>query len=184
MSSNLPHVTSILSHKIKPNHVDEYLVWAKKISSVLTTQQGFQNITIIKPKDTSDNEYVVILSFLNYESLKKWKESDECKQLVNEAKKFTLAVKKIQEDAGLEIWFDWPKDAKYLPRPPKIKQILITVMIVLPFVITLSMILDRLEPMMPSIRIIILVVTISTYMAFVMPIITKYFHFWLYPTKK
>ncbi len=181
MSSNPSHATNILSHKIKPEYTEQYLTWAKKINAETAKFDGFESVTIIKPNDLADSEYVIILQFRDHASLKIWKESDAFANLLKEAEEFTLSVKSLQEEAGMEIWFDWPKGAKYLPRPPKTKQILIAASIVLPFVFVLSAILDQFPQITSPIRILILVFTISTYIAFVMPLVTKHLHSWCYP---
>ena len=60
------------------------------------------------------------------------------KDLLAESESFTESVKKMQEHAGLEIFFDWLTDPKYLHRPKIYKQILIAMAVVFPLVLLIT----------------------------------------------
>ena len=114
---NSPPATTILSHKVKPGRIKDYEEWSKKITAKASTYDGFQNVTRIQPEDPANPEYVVIVQWSNYENLKKWQQSDDFKQMVKKSEEFTVSLKKLHEECGMEIWFDWPKDARRMSRP-------------------------------------------------------------------
>ncbi len=184
--NSLP-VTTILSHKVKPGHEKDFGEWSKKITAKASEHDGFQNVTIIKPADPANPEYVAIVGWSNYENLKKWQHSDDFKQMMKESEEFTLSVKNLHEEAGMEIWFDWPSNAKRLSKPSFYKQTLMAVMVVLPLIFSVGTILRSLlsDLDLPfELQIVINVLIIAPLITLIMPRITKLLHPWLYPTPK
>ena len=180
-------VTNIISHKIKPGHAKNYEDWSKKITAKASEYDGFQNVTIIKPIDPANPEYVAIVQWANYENLKKWQQSDDLKQMIKESQEFTLSLKNLQEESGMEIWFDWPSHAKFLSKPAFYKQTLIAIMVVLPLVLAVDAILKPLlaDQNLPfELHIVINVLIVAPLITLVMPKITKLLHGWLYPKLK
>ena len=180
-------VTTIISHKVKPGHYKDFEEWHKKILAKVSTHDGFQNITIIKPNDPINPEYVVIVQWSNYENLRKWQQSDDFKQMIKESEKFTLSVKQLHEASGMEIWFDWPKDAKHLSKPSFYKQTLIAIIVVLPLIFVVGAIS---RPLLSGfnlpfeIEIVINVLIIAPLITLIMPRITKLLYPWLYSKPK
>ncbi len=185
-NNSLP-VTTVISHKVKPGHIKDFEGWHKKILAKASVYDGFQNIMIIKPDDPANLEYVVIVQWSNYENLKKWQQSDDLKQMIKESEEFTLSVKQLHEQSGMEIWFDWPKDAKRLSKPLFYKQTLITIMVVLPLIFTVGAIS---RPLLSGfnlpfeIEIVINVIIISPLITLIMPKVTKLLYPWLYSKRK
>ena len=62
-----PPVTTIISHKVKPGYAKDFEEWSKKVTAKASEHDGFQNVTIIKPTDSVNPEYVVIVQWINYE---------------------------------------------------------------------------------------------------------------------
>jgi len=184
--NSLP-VTNILSHKVKPGNEKNFEEWHKKITAKASEHDGFQNVTIINPEDPANPEYVVIVQWSNYENLKKWQQSDDLKRLIKESEEFTLSVKNLHEEDGMEIWFDWPSDAKRLSKPSFYKQTLIAIIVVLPLIFLVSAILRPLLSGLDlpfEIVIVINVLIIAPLITLIMPRITKLLYPWLYPTPK
>jgi len=185
-NNSLP-VTSIISHKVKPGNEKNFEEWSKKITAKATEHDGFLNVTIIKPTDPSNPEYVAIVQWSNYENLKKWQQSDDFKQMFKESEEFTMSTKNLHEEAGMEIWFDWPDDAKRLSKPPFYKQTLMAIMVVLPLIFSVGAILRSLLSSLDlpfELQIVINVLIIAPLITLIMPRITKLLHPWLYPTLK
>jgi antibiotic biosynthesis monooxygenase (ABM) superfamily enzyme len=186
-NKNALPVTTILSHKVKPGNEKNFEEWSKKITAKASEHDGFQNVTIIKPTDPSNLEYVAIVQWSNYENLKKWQQSDDFKQMIKESEEFTLSTKNLHEESGMEIWFDWPSNAKRLAKPSFYKQTLIAIIVVLPLIFSVGAIL---RPMLAGldlpfeIQIVINVLIIAPLITLIMPRITKLLYSWLYSTPK
>jgi len=184
--NSLP-VTTILSHKVKPGHAKDYEEWSKKITAKASVHDGFQNVTRIKPTDPTNLEYVVILQWSNYKKLKKWQQSDDFKQMIKESEEFTISIKTLHEESGMEIWFDWPSDAKHLAKPSFYKQTLIAIIVVLPLIFSVGSILRPLlaDLDLPfEIQIVINVLIIAPLITLIMPRVTKLLYPWLYSAPK
>ena len=180
-------VTTILSHKVKPGHAKDYEEWSKKITAKASVHDGFQNVTRIKPADSANLEYVVIVQWSDYEKLKKWQQSDDFKQMIKESEEFTISIKTLHEKSGMEIWFDWPSDAKRLAKPSFYKQTLIAIIVVLPLIFSVGAVLRPLlaDLDLPfEIQIVINVLIIAPLITLIMPRVTKLLYPWLYPTPK
>jgi len=181
-----PPVTTIISHKIKPGHANDFEEWSKKVTAKASEFDGFMGVTVIKPNDSTNTEYVVIVQWTNYENLKNWQDSDYLKQMINESEDFTLSVKQLHEESGMEIWFDWPDDAKHLEKPAFYKQTLIAIMVVLPLIFSVGTILRQLLSSFElpfEIVIVINVIIIAPLITLLMPHVTKLLYPWLYPVK-
>ena len=180
-------VTTILSHKVKPGHTKDYEEWSKKITAKASAYDGFQNVTRIKPTDPSNPEYVVIVQWSNYENLKKWQQSDDFKQMIKESEEFTISLSTLHEECGMEVWFDWPKDARRILKPSFFKQTLVAIMVVLPLIFLVGAILQPLIAgfeLPYEIKIVINVLIIAPLITLIMPRITKLLYPWLYPKPK
>ena len=184
--NSLP-VTSIISHKVKQGNEKNFEEWSKKITTKATEHDGFQNVTIIKPSDPSNLEYVAIVQWSNYENLKKWQQSNDFKQMLKESEEFSMSTKNLHEEAGMEIWFDWPSDTKRLSKPSFFKQTLIAIMVVLPLIFSVGAILRPLlsDLDLPfELQIVINVLIIAPLITLIMPRVTKLLYPWLYSTPK
>jgi hypothetical protein len=184
---NTPPVTTIISHKIKPGHSKDFEEWSKKITSKASEYDGFQGVTVINPNDSDKTEFVVIVQWTDYENLKNWENSDDLKQMIKESEEFTLSVKHLHEESGMEIWFDWPNDTKHLEKPAFYKQTMIAIIVVLPLIFSVGAIL---RPLLSSldltfeIEIVINVIIIAPLITLLMPHVTKLLYPWLYPAPK
>jgi len=184
--NSLP-VTSIISHKVKRGNEKNFEEWSKKVTAKASEHDGFQNVTIIKPTDPSNLEYVAIVQWSNYENLKKWQQSDDLKQMLKESEEFSISTKNLHEEAGMEIWFDWPSDTKRLSKPAFYKQTLIAIMVVLPLIFSVGAILRQLLSSLElpfEIVIVFNVIIIAPLITLLMPHVTKLLYPWLYPSKE
>jgi antibiotic biosynthesis monooxygenase (ABM) superfamily enzyme len=86
----------------------------------------------------------------------------------------------------MEIWFDWPSDAKRLVKPSFYKQTLIAIIVVLPLIFSVGAVLRSLlaDLDLPfEIQIVINVLIIAPLITLIMPHVTKLLYPWLYPKK-
>ena len=183
MSKNTSPVTTIISRQVKTGCVQDFEIWSKKVYSKVSEYDGFQNVMVIRPSDPDNLEYVIIVQWRDYASLKRWQNSEDLKKLLKESKDFTLSVKTLQEESGMNIWFDWPNNAKHLSKPPFYKQTIIAIMVVLPLIFVVGTITRPLLSYFElslEIQIVINVLIISPLITLVMPQVTKLLHGWLY----
>ncbi|PSN76156.1 antibiotic biosynthesis monooxygenase, partial [filamentous cyanobacterium CCP4] len=75
MEANQPQsspVTLVISEVVDPSKVSAYEAWAKGINRDARTFDGFLGVEVIRPRDHSHPEYVVIVKFETYEYLRRW----------------------------------------------------------------------------------------------------------------
>ncbi len=66
--TTLEPVTLVISKVVKPNKNDAYEIWAQGINKVIKRFDGFIGVDVIRPRDHSHNEYVVIIRFENIDA--------------------------------------------------------------------------------------------------------------------
>lgn len=154
---------------------------------VALTFPGHLGVTVLCPEGDESGEYRLIVKYDSSENLRRWERSPEAAYCF--AKLFELEAKPAVFDrlCGLETWFTLPPlepgPVPFVP-PPRYKMAIVTMVGVLP---TITVLLYLLAPLMAGLplfaRALILgpiMVMLMTYI--IMPLLTRLFKRWLYPT--
>lgn len=189
MSNNIPpenqQVTAVISHFVKETRKEGYEEWLAGISAVAREFEGYCGASIIRPTKEIGLEYVIILRFDSYLSLRTWIESDIRKEWIERAKPLIEKPEKIQVTTGLESWFSVPGKQPKSP-PPRYKMALLTWFAVYCCLMLVQFVFRPIFKLLPSpivpIISIGIVVAMLTYV--VMPRLTKLCYRWLYPQAK
>ncbi|MUG95071.1 antibiotic biosynthesis monooxygenase [Scytonema sp. UIC 10036] len=175
-------VTAIISHLIRPGREQGYEEWVHGIIPAAKQFDGHMGVSIIRPRDRTHPEYVVILRFDSYINLKKWMESDVRRDWIERLQPLIEKPENVQTMTGLETWFTLSEKPLKAP-PPRYKMALITWLGVF---VTLGIVSRLLAPLLSGLPVLLnqlittgLVVALLTYL--VMPRLTKLFQPWLYP---
>jgi len=180
------YVTSIISVVVKPEYLVEYEEWLEKINARVSKSTGFFSVDVIKPKNHTQPEYVIILKFNSYKNLKEWTDSIEYKKLINEAKIFQIHIDKDQQTQGMEMWFSRSDNQRYYPKPKYYKQVLMGLMVVYPLSTAIRMVMSPyIEDLPEAVGTFIIIFIMSSLMTWpVMPYLTRLLNGWLYPKPK
>jgi antibiotic biosynthesis monooxygenase (ABM) superfamily enzyme len=102
---NTETVTSIVHHHIKPDKMEDFLLWLKNIKSESEKFNGYLDTNLI---DTcgNQNERISIFRFKNQETLDAWLNSEIHQTQLIELSKLTTKKTSIQSYKSLEYWFD------------------------------------------------------------------------------
>jgi len=177
-------VTLVISEVVEPSRIPEYEVWTKGINQAAQQAEGFLGVEIIRPRDHSYPEYVVIVKFDHYAHLRSWLTSSIYQKWMAMAPDF-IAVRSQQElPGGLELWFTLPKNTpKKLPQPAYYKQVILGVVTVYPLILLANRLLGPLlKDLPPLLGLLISVTFVSELLTYpVMPWLTRLLQFWLYP---
>lgn len=181
--SNSEPVTMLLARTVRPNRLKDFEEWVTGVKQVVRRFEGYLGTDIIRPRDHSHPEYVIMARFDNYEHLRAWMNSREREELLKKSEDLTIGTTHVQEAHGFEPWFTLPeRSAASLP-PPKYKMALLTILTIYPLLLFLSTLLSYLLPNWPRPLLIllnvILLVPAMTY--YIMPWMTQLFRPWLYP---
>ncbi len=185
----LEPVTLVISKVVKPNKNDAYEIWAKGINKVIKRFDGFIGVDVIRPRDHSHNEYVVIIRFENIDALNKWQTSAICRSWLSNAQDLIETQSKYQKSDDLEFWFTLPDQNVNLAtqqNPPYYKKVVVGILSVYPLIMLSNIFIAPYTTELPYLlRVLVSVIVISSLMSYPMiPWISKLLGFWLYPKTK
>lgn len=176
--------TNIISEIVKPGHQGEFEQWSRQINGVVSKQNGFIGLDILRPRDQNHLEYIIIVRFENHHSLKSWLTSETFKRIFAKAQPFLISHRSQQQSGGIEQWFELPEhEIHQIKKPAFYKLVVMGVLAVYPLVLLANLFVGALTKKLPyPVAILISVVFISILMTYpVMPLISKILSPWLYP---
>ena len=175
-------VTSVISRSIKPGYEKDYDDWVLRYLALERKALGYLGTTIILPGGASSNVRYIIRRFTDKASMEIWDNSQESKELLKEANKYS--TRHYETTTGLETWFAVP-DLKTAVAPPRWKMAIVV------FVAAYAISLISRYILNPSIRdwplpatgIIFTAILVIGLTYFAMPILSRLLRRWLYPSK-
>jgi len=181
-SSSEP-VTAILVRNVRPDRLNDFEEWVKGINQVVKGFEGYLGTDLIRPRDHSHPEYVIVLRFDDYERLRAWMGSKEREEWVKRSEDMTIGEIHVQEAHGFQPWFTLPDHSAALTSPARYKMALLTILALYPPLLALSTLFQYLLHGWPRALLILLTVVLlvpaMTY--YIMPWMTRLFRSWLYP---
>ncbi|KGF73265.1 antibiotic biosynthesis monooxygenase [Neosynechococcus sphagnicola sy1] len=175
-------VTAIISHVVRPGREQGYEEWFHGIATAAQKFTGYLGVNAIRPRDHAHPEYVHIVRFDHYNTLKKWLESETRREWIERLQPLIEKPETVQTLTGLETWFSLSNKPMKSP-PPRYKMALVTWLGVF---ITLAILTRLLAPLLSGLPVLLnqlittgLVVAFLTYL--IMPRLTQLFRQWLYP---
>ena len=178
-------VTLVISELVEPSQVPAYETWTKGINRDAREVDGFLGVEIIRPRDRSYPEYVIIIKFDTYENLHRWLVSPTYRTWMEQAGGLIAARSQQYMANGLELWFNLPqrRTALEAPQPPYYKQVVVGVLAVYPLILLANVLLGPLLAGLPSLLgLFISVIFVSALLTYpVLPWLSKGLEFWLYP---
>ena len=103
-NSNGP-VTVNVKIKAKKGRIDEFEEWLDNIIHESLKFEGHMGVSIIRPPDLANPEYIVIIRFDNYQNLAKWENSGIQRKWIEKGKDVIEDEPKVAKQTGLEFWF-------------------------------------------------------------------------------
>ena len=184
LDSDKQQVTAAISHLVKPGREQEYEQWLHDISRIAQEFEGHCGVSFIRPQDSTNPEYAIVLKFDCYKHLKEWMDSPVRQRWIDKAKPLVQQDQDVQILTGLETWFTLP--GKLVQHPPKrYKMTILTALAVFAVAQILGIIvvpaLIGLPPLLRSFALTVFTVFLLTYV--VMPRVTQLFYHWLYPKR-
>lgn len=180
-ADNVP-VTAVVSRHVKPGREADYEKWLHGITQVSMTFPGHRGVTVLRPSDPAWPEYVLVVHFDQYRSLKAWNESAVRKEWLEKSKDLCEDDGRIHVLTGMENWFTLPGRPTINP-PPRWKMALMTWFAIYPLVTGVSYGLNAVlgADFPPPLRTLLMSAMLVTLMTWVvMPRLTRVFYRWLY----
>jgi uncharacterized protein len=178
-------VTVCISVKARQGHEKDLENWLEGVGRAASQFAGHQGLTVLQPSGDALADYVYIFRFDTYVHLKQWEDSTERRLWVERLHKLTEGEARKQILTGLEYWFTLP-GAATTPPPPRYKMVIVTLLAIYPLSTILSSLLIPFLGFLPllvrGLPVSVVLVLAMTYA--VMPVMTRLFARWLFPSKR
>src|SRR5579859_7881385 len=183
--ADIQAVTVCISVKARRGREKDLEGWLQGVGQAASQFTGHQGLTVLQPSGKASADYVYIFRFDTYTHLKQWEDSQERRQWVERLGDLTEGKARKQILTGLEYWFTLPGAAS-TPPPPRYKMVIVTLLAIYPLSTLLPPLLlpflGFLPPLLRGLPISIVLVLLMTYA--VMPIMTRSFAYWLFPSMR
>lgn len=175
-------VTTIFSRRVRPGFEDQYENWLAGISRESSRFPGNQGTTNVRPGD-GRGEYITFVQFDATENLDRWLNSEERASWLAKLESITLDSEEVSSLTGMERWFTLP-DRSVTQAPPKYKSALLVILGLYPIAMLLRPLFQFLFQgwPIPLAALASMVISVSLMVWVVMPLLTRLFFRWLYPS--
>ena len=131
-----------------------------------------------------DPEYRIVFKFRDRETLTTWEESEERAELLEQIESLLVQPSEREVTSGIVTWFTLPGQNPVQP-PPKWKMTIVSWLALYPAVTLVFVIFGDLLAQVPLLlRTMIVTIVVMGLMSYVlMPRMTKWFKFWLFPDR-
>lgn len=183
--SSLPALTVVVSRRVKKGNQEAFEALSSKMTERASRFPGYLGTAMFRPASADDPEYRIVFKFRDRETLTAWEASQERAALLEQIESLLVQPSEREVTSGIVTWFTLPGQNPVKP-PPKWKMTIVSWLALYPAV-TLVFILfgDWLAQIPLLIRTLMVTVVVMVLMSYVlMPRMTRWFAFWLFPDKK
>lgn len=139
-----PLVTVVVTHRVHPNQVDEFLEWQRHMNQEESTFEGFRGTELFRPIEGLQDEWTTLYRFDNAEHLDAWLTSPERQRMLAEGRKFNdFKLRTIDDSFG--SWFAFEENGKEAPPPSETKTAIAVWVGLYPTVVLLTLALSPLK---------------------------------------
>jgi antibiotic biosynthesis monooxygenase (ABM) superfamily enzyme len=176
-------VTLIVKHRIKAGFEVPYEAWLRHIVGVAAQSEGHLGVDVIPGKNAGLQMFTCVLRFCSTEAMQRWLDSPQRQALVDEATPMLADGDQTEINPVNEFWFSPLADAA--SPPPRWKQAVITLLVILPHTLLVPLIwgpLLRLNAFMSNYVVATFLITLTIVLSVVyvfMPRVTRLFAPWL-----
>ncbi|KDD67587.1 antibiotic biosynthesis monooxygenase (ABM) superfamily enzyme [Pseudomonas sp. BT76 TE3572] len=177
-------VTLVIKHRVKAGFEVPYEAWLRNIVSIAGQQEGHLGVDVIRGKSAGLDLYTCVLRFCSTESMQRWLDSPQRLALVNEATPMLADGDQTEVNPVNEFWFAPQADAAS-PPPPRWKQAVVTLLVILPHTLLVPLIwgpLLQLNTFLSNYVVATFLITLTIVLSVVylfMPMATRLFAPWL-----
>ncbi|MFF5015353.1 antibiotic biosynthesis monooxygenase [Streptomyces sp. NPDC001165] len=112
-----PLVTVVVTHRVHPNQVDDFLEWQHHMVQEESKFEGFRGTELFRPIEGLQEEWTTLYRYDSAEHLDAWLTSPERQQILAEGHRFSdFKLRTIDNSFG--SWFAFQGDGKEAPPPP------------------------------------------------------------------
>ncbi|MBX9404649.1 antibiotic biosynthesis monooxygenase [Pseudomonas baetica] len=176
-------VTLIVKHRVKSGFEKPYEAWLRNIVSVAGRSEGHLGVDVMRSKHGGLDLFTCVLRFCSTEAMQRWLDSEQRQALINEAAPMLADGDQTEVAPINEFWFSPLADAA--SPPPRWKQAVITLLVILPHTLLVPLIwgpLLKLHPLLSNYVVATFLITLTIVVSVVyvfMPRVTRLFAPWL-----
>ncbi|GFM83052.1 antibiotic biosynthesis monooxygenase [Pseudomonas cichorii] len=181
-------VTLVIKHRIKAGQEAAYEAWLRRIVTIAGGYPGHLGVDVIRSKSGGLQLFTCVLRFHSTEAMQSWLDSDERRQLVQEAAPMLADGDQTQVNPHNEFWFTPVGDD--VGPPPRWKQACVTFLVILPLSLLIPLLwkpVFALNPWLSGYLVSNALVTVTIVLLVVyllMPAATRLFAPWLKASTK
>jgi uncharacterized protein len=113
-------VTVVVSHRVSPEQVEDFLAWQERLRLAESTFDGFRGTELFRPIEGIQDEWTALYRYANADELDKWLISDTRRELLAEGAKFSeFQSRTIDNSFG--SWFAFDDKGAEAPPPSDTK---------------------------------------------------------------
>jgi len=176
-------VTLIVKHRVKVGFEASYEAWLRRIVGIAGQREGHLGVDVIRGRSAGLDLFTCVLRFCSTEAMQRWLDSPQRLELVNEAAPMLADGDQTEVHPVNAFWFSPPADA--VSPPPRWKQAVLTLMVILPHTLLVPLIWGpvlRLDAFLSNYLISTFLITLTIVLSVVylfMPLATRLFAPWL-----
>jgi len=177
-------LTVVVSRRVIKGKESEFETLSSEMTQRASTFPGYLGATMFRPASPADPEYRIAFKFRDRDSLTVWEESQERAELLTQIESLLVVPSEREVTSGIVTWFTLPGQNPVQP-PPKWKMTFVSWLALYPAVTLVFVLFGDLLAQMPLLlRTMAVTVVVMLLMSYVlMPRMTRWFAFWLFPKK-
>lgn len=139
-----PLVTVVVTHRVKPEKVTDFLAWQDRLRLAESKFNGFRGSELFRPVEGVQDEWTALYRYENADDLDKWLISDSRRELLAEGAEFAdFHSRTIDNSFG--SWFAFDEHGVEAPPPSETKTSIAVWVGLYPTVVLLTLALDPLR---------------------------------------
>ncbi|MEU6867341.1 antibiotic biosynthesis monooxygenase [Streptomyces sp. NPDC046876] len=139
-----PLVTVVITHRVHPDRVDEFLAWQRRMSEAESKFEGFRGTEMFRPIEGLQDEWTTMYRFDSAQHLDAWLTSPQRQEVLAEGREFS-DFKLSTIDNSFGSWFAFEEDGTAAPAPSEMKTAIAVWVGLYPTVVFLTLALSPLH---------------------------------------
>ena len=139
-----PLVTVVVTHRVRPEHVDDFLAWQDRLRLEESRFDGFRGSELFRPVEGVQDEWTALYRYDNAADLDSWLTSETRQELLAEGEKFhDFELRTIDNSFG--SWFAFDENGHEASPPSETKTSIAVWVGLYPTVVILTLALSPLK---------------------------------------
>ena len=178
-------LTVVVSRRVRKGQQEAFEALSSQMTERASRFPGYLGTAMFRPASPDDPGYRIVFKFRDRETLIAWEESEERAELLEQIESLLVQPSEREVTSGIVTWFTLPGQNPVQP-PPKWKMTIVSWLALYPAVTLVFVIFGDLLAKVPLLlRTMIVTIVVMALMSYVlMPRMTKWFAFWLFPRQK